>query len=436
MKIKFYVIILFSFNTLLMNAQSWNYLGSGMDNWVTVVKADYLNNIIYAGGSFHTAGGNSISYIAKWDGSSWAPLGSGVDQPVHALEIINGELYVGGEFLNAGGNPATRIAKYNGLTWTALGAGLGGSVNAIAEYNGEIYAGGLDGLKKWDGLAWSNVGSGIGGAGAFVTTLKVLNGELWVGGSFATAGGLTANGIASWDGISWSIPGGSGLNSSGIVYAMELYNGLFFIGGDFTSVGGTSASCLAYCDGSYWYNVNSSISGGLPGTNPSVNALTFLGTNLIIGGNFDHIDGTPVNYLASYDANTFSEVDNGTDAPVLSLDNNDGNLVVGGQFLYAGGNGVNHIAEWGMPTAIKDLMQGNKILIYPNPSSDYLTIEFKRTIINGKIEILNLLGEIISTENIFSLSKKEINIHNIPKGLYFVKVDDGDENFSEKIVVN
>ena len=34
---------------------------------------------LYAGGGFTTAGGVPANYIAKWDGSAWSALGSGMD---------------------------------------------------------------------------------------------------------------------------------------------------------------------------------------------------------------------------------------------------------------------------------------------------------------------------------------------------------------------
>ena len=40
---------------------------------------------LYAGGYFTTAGGVSVKYIAKWDGSSWSALGSGMNNHVFAL---------------------------------------------------------------------------------------------------------------------------------------------------------------------------------------------------------------------------------------------------------------------------------------------------------------------------------------------------------------
>ena len=62
--------------------------------------------------------------MAKWNGSAWSALGSGVDNSVHALAMSGSDLYVGGDFSAAGGSSANRVAKWNGSAWSALGAGL------------------------------------------------------------------------------------------------------------------------------------------------------------------------------------------------------------------------------------------------------------------------------------------------------------------------
>ena len=42
---------------------------------------------LYAGGDFTTAGGVPANYIAKWNGSAWSALGSGMDSVVYALAV-------------------------------------------------------------------------------------------------------------------------------------------------------------------------------------------------------------------------------------------------------------------------------------------------------------------------------------------------------------
>ena len=84
---------------------------------------------LYAGGGFSSASGVSVSNIAKWDGSSWSAFASGFSGPVRALWALDGRtggaaaLYVGGTFTGAGGILVNSIAKWDGTSWSPLGSG-------------------------------------------------------------------------------------------------------------------------------------------------------------------------------------------------------------------------------------------------------------------------------------------------------------------------
>jgi len=65
---------------------------------------------LYAGGYFTTAGGDAANYIAQWNGSSWSPLGSGMNAEVAALAVSGSTLYAGGAFTTAGTNVSAYAA--------------------------------------------------------------------------------------------------------------------------------------------------------------------------------------------------------------------------------------------------------------------------------------------------------------------------------------
>jgi hypothetical protein len=66
---------------------------------------------LYAGGGFYKAGGVWANNIAKWDGSAWSALGSGMYGGVNALAADGaGHLFVGENFSLAGTN-VSRIAE-------------------------------------------------------------------------------------------------------------------------------------------------------------------------------------------------------------------------------------------------------------------------------------------------------------------------------------
>jgi hypothetical protein len=72
---------------------------------------------VYVGGSFSGAGGQTVNGIATWDGSVWAPVGSGVgdiaNESVFDLFPNGDRLTVSGSFQSIDGQPAIgRIAQY------------------------------------------------------------------------------------------------------------------------------------------------------------------------------------------------------------------------------------------------------------------------------------------------------------------------------------
>jgi hypothetical protein len=79
---------------------------------------------LYAGGGFTTAGGVGVNYIAKWNGTSWSALGSGMNVAPLALAVIGTDLYAGGNFTTAGGKPSGSIARWSG-GGTAFIVGVG-----------------------------------------------------------------------------------------------------------------------------------------------------------------------------------------------------------------------------------------------------------------------------------------------------------------------
>jgi hypothetical protein len=198
------------------NGTTWTNLGSGMDYYVYALACDGSGNL-YAGGSFTNAGGVAASRIAKWNGTTWTNLGSGIHSydPTHdvvtalALDRL-GNLYVGGNFSTAGDvDGAYAVAKWNGTTWAKVGNGLDRTVNALAcDSAGNLYAGGdfdnttgaaavpVNRVAKWNGSVWSSLGSGLNNSASALACDRSNN--LYVGGAFNTAGGIAANHIAKW----------------------------------------------------------------------------------------------------------------------------------------------------------------------------------------------------------------------------------------------
>ncbi|MHC4870204.1 MAG: Kelch repeat-containing protein, partial [Planctomycetota bacterium] len=260
---------------------TWSSLGTGSANgvsgWVNALAA--LDGKLYVGGGytntgvpFNTAGGLPANNIAAWDPatSTWSSLGTGsangVNYSVNALAALDGKLYVGGLFSTAGGATANNVAAWDPATsaWSSLGTGSANGVNsivsALAALDGKLYVGGgaiwtaggvtVNNIAAWDPATstWSSLGTGsangVDGGLWGVYALTVLDGTLYVGGNFRTAGGLPANNIATWDPATsrWSRLGTLIKNGVGgefhSVFALAALDGTLYVGGEFSSAGG------------------------------------------------------------------------------------------------------------------------------------------------------------------------------------------------------
>lgn len=74
------------------------------------------------------------------------------------------------------------------------------------------------------------------------------------------------------------------------------------------------------------------------------------------------------------------------------------------------------------------------IFIYPNPTSAVFSISFQNVIENGTLEIFNTLGQKIKEEKINKEIWKEIDL-NFSHGIFFVKIHNGENTFSSKVIV-
>ncbi|MBL9148262.1 MAG: hypothetical protein JNM94_06155 [Phycisphaerae bacterium] len=365
------------------DGSSWTATGPGIKGSVVAVAVfdDGTGEgpALYAAGTFRGAGdASSAERIARWNGYTWTPLGAGVDGAVTALRVFddgNGggpALYVAGFFASAGGVPASRIARWNGSSWSSLGSGLTGAV----AYTLEVYddgtglgprlfvggnftkAGGItvNRVAAWDGKSWSTLGSGMNGTVWSMAAVNVGTSgtALFVGGDFTTAGGAPATRIARWDGTGWS-PVGTGVDAS--VRALAEFDtgdgsgASLFAGGNFTSAGGASVGRVARWDGSRWTAVG-------VGFDSWVRALfvhddgSGTGPALYAGGAFQFADGTQAQRIAKLDRGAWVPIPGVVDGDVRAFASfNDRTsdvpaLFVAGEF-YMGPAGDAYLSKWG-----------------------------------------------------------------------------------------
>ena len=89
------------------------------------------------------------------------------------------------------------------------------------------------------------------------------------------------------------------------------------------------------------------------------------------------------------------------------------------------------------PTGVEQIVgEENAIEIFPNPSNGNFAVSHTT---NGKkpqtVEIYDVVGELVYSETNVNKTTFNIDISKSPKGIYFVKFNDGEKVTTEKIVV-
>lgn len=338
---------------------------------------------IYVGGQFDTAGGVTVHGIARYDtvAGTWHALGQGLRKPtgvtcpcdprVDSIAIDSGgNVYIGGFFdqaVNGDGSivAAASVAKWNGSTWSALSSGVTldsgspPSVTAMAASGTDVYFGGnfdkaggitVKSIAKWNGSAWSALGSGLtrpttlpdppGTRTGFVWSLSVQGSNLYIAGNFDNT---STDHIIRWDGSAYQSVGP-------VVSGLDYLVGMAFVGSDLYVSNDGSPSTIRRLSGGSWQDVTPlslgfsdgradlmshggklytlpqfyqlgkvgvydgatwTLLGGDPLANPvgsaggQVWALAFIGADTYVGGNFTSVNNED---MTSQAANGFAKM--------------------------------------------------------------------------------------------------------------------------------
>jgi hypothetical protein len=354
----------------------WSALGSGVNGTVDALAV--YHDALIAGGSFTTAGGNSAMSIARWDGTSWSALGlgleregSGLKASVSALANYNGYLIAGGIFTLAGGESANCVAQWDGSTWSPLGEGVQGSwqagldpeVTALAVYDGVLYAGGnfiqagqvqTSCIARWDGEQWRAAGAALNPQDymLYVADLTTFQDGLVAGGRFSLTAldGSLCRHVARWDGTSWTGLG-SGIGRFNGVSALTVFQDGLIAGGNFLEAGAAPAKSVARWAGGNWSGLGAGVGASDPNDTPTVYALTPMGESLIAGGLFSLAGDSLASKIARWDGARWTRLGSGIGGLidplyVGALSVYRGDLVAGGSFTTAGGSEASGIARW------------------------------------------------------------------------------------------
>ena len=469
---KIFFILIISFYTISAVSQNWKPLGHGLGAGVRAMYADTVDNYLYATGAFldTTADGRVLKGIARWDGTKWDSLGTGIEgadpfalDNTFAFSRYKNKLYIGGVFSSLGDKQAKGLGTWDGTNWDTLKVQpfkkttYNYNVVSTAIINNELYFGGFfDSINnipsrsfgKWNDTILTPIGVPAALLGeVMIGTICEYKGYIYVGGNFGTAlfPHDTIQCIMRYDGANWSSVGGGMKGGTTTVFSMVVYNNELYVAGNFNRSSGNVGDEIQKWDGTTWSGVGGGIAGGY-----LTKLLVGKDNKLYALGGFDHAGGIPANMVATWDGTNWCSLSGNFDNILETGCFYHDSLAIGGGFHIIDGDTMNFISRWiggayldtcgHLTTGINEIQINSESLkIYPNPATNQITIDFDLLETkNTFIEIKNVLGQTVKTFSNNAVQKGsnkiEVDISEYSNGIYFVQLQNGNQITNQKFI--
>jgi trimeric autotransporter adhesin len=344
---------------LMWDGSQWSAVGEGTSTpygWGGVDAMAFYRDRLFAAGVFDSIGGNAISGLAAWDGTSWSAVGDfDGTYGVSSLTIHNDALVAA-----AYGT----LARWDGSTWTYNPSVLDGGIAGLLSDAGDLIAvGGFSvrdstgspigfGIGRWDGRTWFGYESwspdmkGLAnwnGGPAYVQCLGTYQGNLIAGGFISYAGDGTryvpAERISRWDGVSWE-PMASPYSGYTIPYAFLSHADTLYAAGLFQDPGALTLVPVVRWESDHWTPLDTLFATGA--------CLSWYQGHLVVGTNSDYFGATRsgVYEWTGSQWRNLGEVSGVQYGGITALTVYNGQLVAAGGFRSIGGVPADGIASW------------------------------------------------------------------------------------------
>ena len=358
-------------------------LHADVDGSVRAVCA--VGRQLFVGGSFAHASGQERLNLAAFDleTSALLPWNPRADAPVWTMATTGETLFVGGLFEHIGRVPRTYVAAIGPtsdapLAWNARvrwhpkdNYDLGTGVTTLRICDSMLYvAGEFDSIGELPRRScgrvlcrsgacdtWNPRVESIGGWNAYVTSMAVAGGAVYVCGVFSGLGGVynafPANAFAGAVSATTGERNVWNPRPSQVPAILEPGGGCVFIGGDLTTLWDWSprAGCAAF------NKATGAIEAWNPAADGPVLSMLVRGDTIYIGGDFTRFAGQARMNAAAFRESNF-DVTSWNPSPngmVRALQDGSDGLFLGGDFAVVGGLARNALAkvdyEAGTPSA-------------------------------------------------------------------------------------
>lgn len=160
---------------------------------------------------------------------------------------------------------------------------------------------------------------------------------------------------------------------------------------------------------------------GIQITNNGVNTFHFSALNVQNEIGYEWDFGDPFDTIPSYSPNPSHQYTNpGTYIVTLKISSTCGEII---------DTTTVHILGLG----IDDMDAKVQLALYPNPTTDKLTIEAKNNVRIEQVQVFNLLGQLLKTENVGQIKKHELSLSGLANGMYSIKIQTDKGTVTRKV---
>ena len=412
------------------------------NGWVRAIATH--GDTVYIGGSFTTVGGLSRNHLAAINIKTGAVLNwnPNPDQDITSLAVNSNIVYAAGFIATIGGQNRTAIAAIdiisgNVTSWNPVikskQPGFYSIISTLVYADNKLFVTGgyIDSINGQVVLPSDNavIDATTGqlvnwfSPNGKIYTALASNNLLYIGGAFNSILGqsrsclaainLSSNTLTNWN-----------LNPDNAINKMILKNGKIYVGGNFSTIGAGFKNGLAYID----------TSNGLPGSwNPLKNGNTV--NDFVITKDAIYITGKG-NPLVSYDLVYGIQKDYWAVGGVLAACGD--TVIVGGSFTKVGWVNRNNLfaVTKGLSLGLNEVNNTlQKISVFPNPATNKISFSLNET--NSKtlsVIFTNILGETVFNNTLNYQKEIEIPVTDLNNGIYFIKIQSGNNAYAGKFV--
>jgi len=369
------------------------------DNWVKCIAASGSN--LYVGME-----NCDDVYTSTNNGDSWV-ISNEIMLSVWALTVSGSNIFAGtdnGVFSSSNNGINWTISANNGLTYHYVWSLASFGSNLFAGTSAGSHGGGVF-VSTDNGANWT-AGNGLSYVGY---SSIVTDGTNIFAGTESDSIFLSTNNGLNWSCVSNGLPTGYNIIRSLVIQGNNIYAGIEGAG-----------IFLSTNNGANWNAINNGLISNY------VESLVNSGSNIFAG---IYGSGGGVFISTNNGVNWTSINDGLTDDTLISK------LAINGTNIYAGTANGN---VWKRPLSeiigIDELLNNNNISIYPNPVVDKINIIKQSTNTkNNLLSIYNMQGQLIIRRSIMQ-EKTEINLSELSKGVYILKLINSESTAVVKFV--